>query len=603
MVFERHFRRTVICLALISGTIGASITPALATADVLILGPTATSGIENNVVTTGTSTPVPGYPSVNGLGLTAHVASTSADWLTQLADPNYKAIVLGDPTCSGAGPTAWAETPAAQAALATRVKGDVVLIGTDLSLHTGAGGVSGVQLWASSIRFAVAGYTAGHGTGAVISLSCYYTSAAASTSVPVLDALGATPGAFKVQGNLPCAGNVSIVASSPALTGLTGGPGGTLSAWGCSVHEGFNAWDPSFTPLAIATDPTVPQTITGTDADTGGSVSGFPYILARGVTPAGGKAVVKVCKVAGPGIATGTPFTFGAGSASFSVPAGPPPGGYCVVGTTAAVGATATVSETIPSGTAVSSITVAPPSALSGTPNLAAGTVNVTAASGVTEVTYTDYRNTGYLEICKTGDVKGDYTFYVNPGKLGPFTVPAGACSPAIEVTAGTVVISEMPGAGPFMSGCSTIPPAMQGPCDPKAGTSTVTVMPGDISAQTIAMVRNGPRGIPVPVPSRGTGSIPSTTALECVPAKARAGETVACTARVSARSAKPTGEVDFLEGRTKLGHGHPDADGVAVFTTVALPPGPHAIVAVYDGNSDVAPSTSAQVDVTVAAH
>ncbi len=602
MVFERLFRRTVICFALISGAVGASITPALATADVLILGPTATSGIENSVVTTGTSTPVPGYASVNGLGLTAHVASTSADWLTQLADPNYKAIVLGDPTCSGAGPTAWAETPAAQTALATRVRGDVVLIGTDLSYHTGVNGTSGVQLWASSIRFAVAGYAA-HGTGAVISLSCYYLSAAASTPVPLLDALGATPGAFSVQGGLPCLGNVSIIASSPALTGLTGGSGGTLSAWGCSVHEGFNTWDPSFTPLAIATDPAVPHTISGTDVDTGEAVSGFPYILARGVTPAGGKAVIKVCKVAGPGIAVGAPFTFGAGSASFSVPAGPPPGGYCVVGTTAAVGATATVSETIPSGTAVSSITVAPPSALSGTPNLAAGTVNVTVAGGVTEVTYTDYKNTGYLEICKTGDVKGNYTFHVDPGKLGPFTVPAGACSPAIEVTAGTVLISEAAGAGPSMSGCSTIPPAMQGPCNPAAGTSTVTVMPGDISAQTIAMVRNGPRGIPTSIPSRGTGSIPSTTALECVPEKPRAGETVTCTARVSARSAKPTGEVDFLEGRTKLGHGHPDAEGVAVFTTAVLPPGPHAIVAVYGGNGDVAPSSSGQVNVRVAVH
>jgi len=604
MSFEKISGRAIVCLALILGSICVSITPALATADVLILGPTATSGIENTVVTTATSTPVPGYSAVNGLGLTAHVSTTSADWLTELADPNYKAIVLGDPTCAAntLAPTAWAATPAAQALLTTRVKGDVVLIGTDLSLHTGINGASGVQLWASSIRFAVAGHAAGHGTGAVISLSCYYWSSPASTPVPLLDALAATPGAFTVQGSLPCAGDVSIIASSPALIGLTGGAGGTLSAWSCSVHEGFNNWDSSFTPLAIATDPTVPHTVTGTDVDTGASVGGFPYILARGVTPAGGKAVLKVCKVAGPGIAVGTPFTFGAGTASFTVPAGAPPGGLCVVGTTVAVGSTATVSETIPGGTAVSSITVAPPTALSGTPNLAAGTVNVTAASGVTEVTYTDYKNTGYLEICKTGDVKGSYTFHVDPGRLGPFTVPVGACSPAIEVTAGPVVITEAATlGGPLMSGCSTYPPAMQGPCDPRAGTSTVTVTAGDISAQTIATISNGPRGVPTPRPVKA--SISSATTLECASAAAPTSGSVICTAHVSARSAKPTGEVDFQEGRVKIGHGHPDDKGIATFTTGALPPGPHAIVAVYSGNGEIAPSTSAQVNVTVAAH
>ena len=43
-------------------------------------------------------------------------------------------------------------------------------------------------------------------------------------------------------------------------------------------------------------------------------------------------------------------------------------------------------------------------------------------------VTFTD-KHTGFLEICKKGDVTGSFTFSVSPGALGPFVVPAGASS------------------------------------------------------------------------------------------------------------------------------------------------------------------------------
>jgi hypothetical protein len=140
-------------------------------------------------------------------------------------------------------------------------------------------------------------------------------------------------------------------------------------------------------------------------------------------------------------------------------------------------------------GITVSSIVVAPASRLVGAPNLAGGSVNVTTGSGVTEVTFTDKR-TGYLEICKKGDVAG--SFIVNPGGLGPFVVPPGACSPAIEVESGTVVIQELPTAGASMTDCTTIPAIQQGACKPDAQTSTVTVVPGDISTMTIAVITNG---------------------------------------------------------------------------------------------------------------
>jgi hypothetical protein len=203
-----------------------------------------------------------------------------------------------------------------------------------------------------------------------------------------------------------------------------------------------------------------------------------------------GDGLLKVCKVAGPGVAVGTSFSFTAGAGTFTVPAGPAPNGTCVVGPAFPVGSNVTVTETIPAGDTVSSITVAPPGQLVGTPNLAGGSVNVMIGSGVTEVTFTDKR-TGFLEICKNGDVEGNFNFSVNPGGLGPFAVPAGACSPAIEVVAGSVLINEMPSAGATMAGCATIPPGQQGPCNPGAQTSTVTIAPGDVSTMTIAFVTN----------------------------------------------------------------------------------------------------------------
>ena len=200
--------------------------------------------------------------------------------------------------------------------------------------------------------------------------------------------------------------------------------------------------------------------------------------------------LLKVCKVAGPGIAIGTPFDFSAGGSTFTVPAGPSPGGTCVVGPSLAVGSAVTVSEFVPAGVTVTGINVAPVSQLSGVPNLSGGSVNLIMGTGVTEVTFTN-NLTGYIEICKKGDVKGNFSFTVSPGAIGPVSVPAGACSPAIQVIAGTVVIKEVPKPGYTMSGCSAYPAGQQIGCDTGAGTSTVNVAPGNISTMTIAFIEN----------------------------------------------------------------------------------------------------------------
>lgn len=205
--------------------------------------------------------------------------------------------------------------------------------------------------------------------------------------------------------------------------------------------------------------------------------------------PPPNNGTLKICKVAGPGITPGTYFPFTVGTWSGSVPAGPAPGGYCIVGPSLPVGSTATIQEAIPRGDVVSSIVAAPSSAST---NLATGTATVPIGNGVTEVTYTDYTTTGYLEICKAGDVQGNFTFYVNPGNLGPFIVPAGACSPAIMVTAGNVVITEQTAPIYAIVNSTTIPPPAQGPHN--FTSSTVTVVPGNISTETIVTITDARR-------------------------------------------------------------------------------------------------------------
>jgi hypothetical protein len=228
---------------------------------------------------------------------------------------------------------------------------------------------------------------------------------------------------------------------------------------------------------------------------TGNAAPGGTYAQQAGydnwsctITPVG---IFKVCKVAGPGIAVGTPFSFTANGTPFSVPAGPGPGGTCVIGPGFPAGTTVNVVETIPTGVAVSniSVAVASPGSLVSTNN-ATGTASVIIGSGVTEVTYTDYKTTGYLEICKTGAAGG--SFMVQPGNLGPFAVPVGACSPAIQVTAGQVTITETPNSsGTAINGCTTFPSGRLVSCPPTSPTVAVTVVPGDIPSETIVTINN----------------------------------------------------------------------------------------------------------------
>ena len=206
-----------------------------------------------------------------------------------------------------------------------------------------------------------------------------------------------------------------------------------------------------------------------------------------------GSSILKICKVAGEGVDVGTMFAFDVKGNSVDVPAGPAPGGYCkVAGTNFEEGSTITVEEAGPARYEVSHIGVVPPERLLEV-SLPRRLVAIAIGAGVTEATFTNVNTAGYLEICKTGQAKGDFTFTVE-GVRGEFVVPAGACSPAIEVKAGEISITERIEEGTAMVGCQTIPADRQVSCDLTTRTAVVKVPAGGISAQTIVFIVNWPR-------------------------------------------------------------------------------------------------------------
>ncbi|WP_181762589.1 SGNH/GDSL hydrolase family protein [Pseudarthrobacter sp. B4EP4b] len=225
--------------------------PAKAAPDeVLILGSTVSGGtgsIEASEVTAKGLVPV-------------IVDDVTWQTMNQAQFSAYRAIVLGDATCSENAPGA------AQSSVdkwGPALNGNVLIAGTDPVYHASKGGDT---LTRRAIDFAV---DQSGKTGAYIALSCYYETAGAHTPVPLLDAL--RPGGFTVTG-ANCYDSSHIVATHPALTGLTDAD---LSNWSCSVHEAFDTWPADFTVLTIAKD--LGAAYTASD----GTI-GTPYILARG---------------------------------------------------------------------------------------------------------------------------------------------------------------------------------------------------------------------------------------------------------------------------------------------------------------------------------
>lgn len=212
--------------------------------------------------------------AAEALGYTVEVASPTVWAGKSAADfASYRAIVLGEPNCA-VDPASVAAAASTTSVWGPAVTGNVVVLGNDTTFHV----LNGTSLPANprlvtqtGIQFAASGT----GTGAFISLSCYYTASSSNTPVPVLSPFTNGGGAFAVEGNLNCDGQMHNPQVGPATFNVLTDP--VLSNWGCSVHEGFNTLPSGFSTVAIDAEHTTGAGVmTFPDGSTG-----LPYIVAR----------------------------------------------------------------------------------------------------------------------------------------------------------------------------------------------------------------------------------------------------------------------------------------------------------------------------------
>jgi hypothetical protein len=197
-----------------------------------------------------------------------------------------------------------------------------------------------------------------------------------------------------------------------------------------------------------------------------------------------GSGFLQVCKVAGAGVAVGTPFTFDVAGNPLTVLAGPAPGGSCSPPLALPVGAVL-LAETATPGTVLTSVTTLPAGLLVSN-NLAAGTATVTVNTGAeTTATFVNAivsaTPLGTLEVCKLSGagVSPGMSFSFNVGGT-PLTVLAGSCVAAAAFPVGaSIVVSENPSAGTRVSAIGVLPADRQGPFDLSTGSVAVTIGTG----------------------------------------------------------------------------------------------------------------------------
>ena len=228
---------------------------------------------------------------------------------------------------------------------------------------------------------------------------------------------------------------------------------------------------------------------------TGASVSGGSYALNGAVTmdtndTTACQGTLQVCKVAGSGVTIGTSFSFSIAGNPVTVLAGAGPSGTC--STALVVPALPTlITETIPPGSALASVSTLPGAGLLLSSNLAAGTATVAVnPGGQTIATFVNTIPpppiTGFLQICKiagSGVALGtNFTFDVAGT---PVTVAAGlpspaSCNTAMTLPPGQIPITETLPSGTAMTAVSTLPNAgLLTASNLAAGTATVTVIAG----------------------------------------------------------------------------------------------------------------------------
>jgi hypothetical protein len=259
-----------------------------ATLGVMIAGPIASAAAKSALIDAQT---VSGGASsqeaqiLTAAGYTVNVVDDST-WATMTASQfgSYDLLVAGDPTCGSLPPGLVSSAPVYGPVVlghagGRTAAGNRTVVGTDPVFHDG-GDYTSPNARGTIIRdgLAFAGAQTGT-TGMYFDTTCagnYYGQGPETLSI--LSAISQGSGAWTIDDNPPCGGNVALIASNPAFSDLTTA---SLQGWECSVHEAFPTFQSDFSALAIATD-TTSHPVCGTDKDSGANACGEPYILIAG---------------------------------------------------------------------------------------------------------------------------------------------------------------------------------------------------------------------------------------------------------------------------------------------------------------------------------
>jgi carboxypeptidase N regulatory subunit len=241
-------------------------------------------------------------------------------------------------------------------------------------------------------------------------------------------------------------------------------------------------------------------------------------------------APLKICKVAGAGVAVGTDFTFLAGARTVTVPAGPAPGGYCTVAGTFPVATDVSIAEVVPRGMQVSAIAVAPASRQVGPVNLAGATVVVRIGSGVSEATFTN-QMTGVTSLPPT-------TVPPTTPTTLPFTgvVPSSTSVPPQATTSTT--------APPTSFLPTTVPPTTVPPTTaPPTTVPVITLPPTTIPPTSLPPITLPPTTLPPTTVTTQptTGVLPTTVPPTTVPLTTTVPPTTAPTTTVPSSATTTT--------------------------------------------------------------
>ena len=274
-------------------------TPTNSPPRVLILDETVTGGT-NSLEAAAAQLAIPGcavdvVSAANWYG----IPGTGTGGPSGFGFDQYRAIIIGDPFCNYVVTSnylaAMTALNATKAVWTPAAAGNAIIEGVDNAYHF-TNNVGAAKTLNRGIAFAVNDPTK---TGFYYAMSCFYDDFFTMTTNAMLVPHLTGFGTFMVRGYLSCFDACHIVATHPVFTNAPALTDTELSGWGCSTHEGFDAWPSSFVVLAIALT-------NGAYNATDGS-NGIPYVLVRGE----GVQVVSPLQL-GPSNATnniGTPHT------------------------------------------------------------------------------------------------------------------------------------------------------------------------------------------------------------------------------------------------------------------------------------------------------